>query len=116
MMAKNRIVELASIISSNTAAVDQYLTSHGHPTPTLDVSAPAHLPIDPVEAGQIEQARRAVIEATDELSALMKGPAELLRVGVRFTFSPSALHNSHSHSLPKEIPATPLLKPPAPLT
>ena len=81
-MATHRVIELAKVITDCTAAVNQHLTDNGFQTPTLDASAPARLPIDPA-AIHVEHARQAVVEAADELSALMRGPAELLRVGVR---------------------------------
>ena len=82
MMSQHRIVELAAIISENTNVVNEYFVSHKLPTPTLDHTAPGQLPI-PADAPEIEQARRTVIEATDELQALMRGPRELLFVPVR---------------------------------
>ena len=81
-MAQHRILELAKIISANTTLVDSHFDANGLPTPSLDVSAPAHLPIDEQSEPHIEKARLAVIEAADELQAIMKGPAELLAVGV----------------------------------
>lgn len=43
-MAPNRIVELVSIIHDNTIKVDAYLASESLPTPSFDISYPAHLP------------------------------------------------------------------------
>jgi hypothetical protein len=69
-MAPNRIVELASIIHDNAVKVDAYLTSESLPTPTFDISCPAHPALPP----HIQSSQEAVFEATDELTALMLGP------------------------------------------
>jgi phenylalanine-4-hydroxylase len=67
--SQSRIVYLASIIASNTRKVDNYLSTHGLPSP-FDVAAPLRtdLPND------IAQANNAVVEATSQLQALMLGP------------------------------------------
>lgn len=81
MTQQNRIVELASIIHKNTIAVDEFLTSHGLPTPSLDIDAPAKIPI-PEDAVETQAAHLSAIEAAAELQALLRGPAELVQPGV----------------------------------
>ncbi|KAK7749336.1 hypothetical protein SLS62_008188 [Diatrype stigma] len=78
MASVNRIIELSSIISKETAAINSFLVSNGLRTPSLDADALQSLPI-PDEAKDIKAARLAVIEACSELEALMTGPRELLR-------------------------------------
>ncbi|MCJ1246594.1 hypothetical protein MMC30_003803 [Trapelia coarctata] len=79
MPPTNRITALATLIAQNTAIIDTYLTTNNLPTPSLDANCPAKLPIAE-EAVEVVAARAAVIEATDELQALMMGPLELLKV------------------------------------
>ncbi|KAJ4288909.1 hypothetical protein N0V90_011250 [Kalmusia sp. IMI 367209] len=73
-MPPNRIVELSDIISEHTRKVDAYFTSKNLPTPSFDVSYPPKVPLPP----EIEQSQQTVLAATDELTALMMGPALML--------------------------------------
>jgi hypothetical protein len=70
MAPTTRITELAAIIQSNTIKFDEYINSHGLPTPSFGIETPPQLflPED------IAAARTAVVEAIDELHALMLGP------------------------------------------
>ncbi|CAG8948659.1 hypothetical protein HYFRA_00001779 [Hymenoscyphus fraxineus] len=70
-MAPNKISELAAIIHTETQKVDAFLISQSLPTPSFDVSCPARLPLPPL----IRESQEAVLEASDELVALMLGPA-----------------------------------------
>lgn len=78
MAQKSRIAELAFIIQSKTAQVDEYLQSHDRPSPSFDVDCPPDLGIPP-DATDIEEARMEAIEASIELQELLQGPANLLR-------------------------------------
>ena len=80
-MASTRIAELAGLIASNTATVDDYLRSHNLPSPSFDVDGPVNLGI-PAEAVEIESARVAAVEASMELQDLLQGPNTLLRPNV----------------------------------
>ena len=73
-MAGSRIAELASLIASSTAHVDRHLVAEGHPTPSFDADQPSHLLND----SKLATSRRNIIEATDELHALMIGPVGIL--------------------------------------
>ena len=77
-MAQSRISELASIIAMNTAAIDVYTTSEGLPSPSFNVDGPPKLLFHP----RISASRQAILEATDELHALMLGPVGLLTQSV----------------------------------
>lgn len=75
MMPPNRTVELASVIATKTEVVDDYLNSHGLPP----------LSFEPMEKSQqyilpdsVQAAQNAILEATDELHALMLGPMGIL--------------------------------------
>ena len=73
-MDTTRITELASIIASKTALIDTHLTAQGLPSPSFDPDSPPQL----LNQGSIAEARRIVLEATDELHALIQGPVGLL--------------------------------------
>jgi hypothetical protein len=70
MASTSRISELASIIQRQTAVVDEYLKANGLPTPSFDASYQPALQF----TEDISAARDAVLEAMDELQALMLGP------------------------------------------
>ena len=74
-MPSSRIVELASIISTRTYLVDEYLSAQGLPP----------LSFEPIEDSQqytlpdsIQAAQNEILEATDELHAHMLGPMGIL--------------------------------------
>ena len=75
-MPPSRIAELASIISSNTSQVDDYVSTHG--LPPLSFEPNGNLKPDTLPDG-ILSAQKAILEATDELNALMLGPEGILR-------------------------------------
>ncbi|KAI1378983.1 S-adenosyl-L-methionine-dependent methyltransferase [Hypoxylon crocopeplum] len=78
MASTNRIIELSSIIATETARVQDFLVKNKLPTPSLDADALWSLPI-PKSAPDVEASRLAVIEACSELKALMTGPKQLVR-------------------------------------
>jgi hypothetical protein len=77
-MSVTRMAELVALVSTNTSRIDQYLESHGLPSPSFDVDCPRDLGI-PTEATEIEDARKAALEASIELQDLLQGPTSLLR-------------------------------------
>ena len=74
-MPSSRIAELASIISSNTTQVDDYISTHGLPPLSFEPSQDSEQATLPTT---IQAAQHAVLEATDELNALMLGPEGIL--------------------------------------
>ena len=74
IMAASRISKLSTLIAARTAEVDAYLTSKDLPTPSFDAHSPPQTLLD----DRIAAARQDILEATDELNALMLGPAGLL--------------------------------------
>ncbi|CAO1605807.1 hypothetical protein XANCAGTX0491_009313 [Xanthoria calcicola] len=68
-----RIAELASIITANTAKIDEHFTANGINEISFDENAGEVL-----SGPELAAARQAVLEATDELHALMLGPAGIL--------------------------------------
>lgn len=73
-MATSRIAELASLIARNTSEVENQLSADGLPCPTFDADQPPTLVNNP----KIAAARHAILQATDELHALMLGPISLV--------------------------------------
>jgi hypothetical protein len=69
-MSSSKIVVLASSIEKNTRIVDDFLRKNDLPTPTFDSSYPPDLPLPP----NITNAKQDVLEAMDELEALLLGP------------------------------------------
>ena len=83
----DRITELAAIVSQNTEAISSHIKKHNLPPLSFAASAPMALP------EELEGARTAVVEATEELKLLMQGPKEmLLSEGVRLSLCFSCLH------------------------
>jgi len=76
-MASPTIAELATIISTNTAKVNEYLSNQGLQLPSFHVDAPSRSLVAG-DAPEIEAAREAVIDATLLLHDLMLGPKEYL--------------------------------------
>lgn len=73
-MATSRIAALAWRIAHNATEVEKHLLADGLPCPTFDADQPPTLVHNP----KIAAARQAILEATDELHALMLGPISLL--------------------------------------
>ena len=78
----DRITELAAIVSRNTEQISSYLGQHSLAPPSFDADAPLDLP------EVLRSARKAVVEATEELKSLMQGPKEAIKSE---TVSPSSL-------------------------
>ena len=72
--SQSRIVELASSIATGTAAIDEYLSGHGLPSPSFDADFPIALDLP----DEIQQIRDSVLEASKELQALMLGPVGIV--------------------------------------
>ena len=75
-MSSNRIVQLANIIQRNTEEIDAHLTLQGLPNPSFTADNPATLLFG--QGPKVDAARQSVVDATDELQALMLGPTGLL--------------------------------------
>jgi hypothetical protein len=79
-----RIVELSLIISTNVAKINSYNVEKGLPSQSFDPNAPPKYNYPP----EIEESCQQVLYATDELHALLAGPA------IAF-MSPSVCENSN---------------------
>ena len=66
--------ELAAIIATNTRQLDAYFAKEGLPSPSFDQNSPAGLLLNSDVVGY----RQAILDATDELHALMQGPIDIL--------------------------------------
>ena len=73
-MTTSRISELATIIAASTAALDAAVAAQGLPSPSFSADSPPNL----LSHQSIAPLRQRLLEATDELHALMLGPAGLL--------------------------------------
>ena len=71
----SKIAELSSVIARNTASVDEYIRSHNLPQPSFDVDGPVDLKLPE----EVEEARVAAIDASQELNDLLRGPIALVR-------------------------------------
>ncbi len=78
IMATETVKGLAVIISENTAIVEQYLSLNNLSHPSFSVDGPRESLV-PRDAGDIEAARLAVIDATSKLRNMMLGPREFLQ-------------------------------------
>ena len=86
------LIHLATLISSNTAKVEDYLKGADHPYPSFEASGPATaLPTD--APPEIEAARLAAVEASIELTQLLQGTTALLFPYVRIHFLISVYTN-----------------------
>lgn len=72
-MPLTQIRKLALIIADKTADIDAKLESAGFPTPSFDPQSSSSLLQD-----SVAESRRSLLEATEELHALMLGPVGLL--------------------------------------
>ncbi|PQE24943.1 Sterigmatocystin 8-O-methyltransferase protein [Rutstroemia sp. NJR-2017a WRK4] len=77
MTSPNNIVTLATTISKTTATINAYLTAHGLPIPSFDVSGPSRFSIPPEEK-EVVKAHAELLRATMELHNLMLGPTAML--------------------------------------
>ena len=76
-MTNVRASELASKIQLNTSVLIEHLTTQGLPLPSFSVETPVVQSLPP----EIAQAREAMVEAAEELQALVLGPlANLMRL------------------------------------
>ncbi|MCJ1316072.1 hypothetical protein MMC15_001392 [Xylographa vitiligo] len=74
MAPKTRIVELASTIQAHTEHLDLYYTSQGFASPSWNLDTPPRIPLsDTAQASQ-----DALLDAMDELKALVQGPMPFL--------------------------------------
>ena len=80
-MDRSRIAELAGIISANTAEIDAYIAARGLPSPSFDADSPPELLL----CAEVAELRQRILDATDELHALMLGPVGVLTPSVRIS-------------------------------
>jgi hypothetical protein len=71
------IPKLVNIIQENTAILNQYLETNELPRPTFSPKGPLQFPAPP-DAEEIQNARSAIISATQTLHDLLIGPAAIL--------------------------------------
>lgn len=74
----SRLTELTNIISENMKMIDDYFAANNLPKLSFDADAPLDFPV-PNSNEEIQDARRKVVNATQELNLLMVGPREHIR-------------------------------------
>lgn len=74
--ALERLLELASIIKSETEKFEAYLRDNDIPGPSFEPDGHADLPRLPEH---VQMSRQEIIRATQELKDLMVGPTESVR-------------------------------------
>ncbi|KAI0015114.1 S-adenosyl-L-methionine-dependent methyltransferase [Xylariomycetidae sp. FL0641] len=72
------IVELATRIASNTSKLHAFLESRGLPPPSFAVDGPLESQVPPDDEPEIEAARRAIVDDTEDLRCLVLGPRDYL--------------------------------------
>lgn len=72
MSPTSRLSELALVIQHHTCKVDEFLSSRGLPSPSFGLDTALKLP------DAILESQNAILQATDELSALVQGPLPFL--------------------------------------
>ncbi|KAH8684441.1 putative O-methyltransferase [Tricladium varicosporioides] len=98
MALTSRIVELSSIIASNTAKINAYLQENNLPQPSFDAKAP--LTVVPEGATDIEEARTAAVEASIELQQLLQGVDSLLTPMINMTSLSAIAHFGIAQKVP----------------
>jgi hypothetical protein len=83
-MSTSRIVQLAQLIASQTAIVDEHIRNNDLAQPSFEPDGP----IEPIQKAtpQVKAATNDVIEAAIELRQLLEGPVKLLLPEVSFSW------------------------------
>lgn len=77
VIMSSRITLLSSRIATNTSKLNDYLEANGLPTPSFEVNGPSQSSV-PSSEPEIEAARIAIIDDTQELRRLVLGPRDYL--------------------------------------
>ena len=73
-MPPTRIAELSAIIAANTTKIDEYCRLQNAAPPSFEPSVPFKWLLD----SSMQETRQAILEATEELNALILGPVGIL--------------------------------------
>ena len=79
-----QILELAGIIHTRTIKIEEFMSVHNVPQASFDIDSPLAVPLP----GSLSSAREEVLDALDQLHALLLGPLPYL---MRLT-SPAVKH------------------------
>ncbi|CAG8978096.1 hypothetical protein HYALB_00000768 [Hymenoscyphus albidus] len=99
MTSTSRILELSTIISTNTQKIDTYLLVNDLPQPSFQEYGPLKVLPDG-SPPELEQARIDAVEASIELQQLLQGPDSLLTP----TINSTALTAIHEFKLATKVP------------
>jgi hypothetical protein len=72
MTTERRLLQLSNLIRENTVVVDSYITENNVPEPSFAASCPPALEL----SHEADLARKAALEALDELREHLLGPVE----------------------------------------
>ncbi|KAF4510034.1 hypothetical protein G6O67_001960 [Ophiocordyceps sinensis] len=75
-LRQSRMMELASIITTETGKLETYVIDNALPEPSFGLHVPDCLPRLPVD---MQRCRQEIIQATKELETLVRGPKETVR-------------------------------------
>lgn len=98
----SRILSLSQTIASQTALIDNYLTSKDLPQPSFDANGPVD--ILPNAPSEVTDAKTAVLEASIELHQLLGGPAKLLLPEANFSPLACIQRFRIAHAVPLDAP------------
>jgi hypothetical protein len=97
-MASSRIVVLASSLESKAKLIDEHFRKIGLPSPSFDASTPPMLPLP----SDITQLKEEVLEASEELQELLRGPmpqsSHVMTETVGLTFANYPFHRTYLSS------------------
>ncbi|CAD6502024.1 BgTH12-02267 [Blumeria graminis f. sp. triticale] len=96
------LLELAHVIVTETKSLDRQLGKMGAPMPGFDVESPQNFPIQSVE---VENSRAKIIQATEDLGSLVKGPAERMRCMAWDHNNSLSLHAIYHYKIAQSFPA-----------
>ncbi|KAI6251135.1 Chlorophenol O-methyltransferase [Erysiphe necator] len=95
------LLKLAHTISKETTKLDRCLKNDGAPELGFSIDSPLEFPIQSVE---VEKSRARIIRATEELSALVMGPADSLRWMAWGHSNSLSLHAIYHYKIVKSFP------------
>ncbi|KAH6658135.1 S-adenosyl-L-methionine-dependent methyltransferase [Truncatella angustata] len=100
MSVSRSLSELAALIQSHSASIVNTLESHGHPQPSFTVGSPLVLPLSP----EVEDTRDELVEALDELRALVLGPmGHLFSMLLPLPATNATMHALYRFRIPQQL-------------
>ncbi|KAJ4358934.1 hypothetical protein N0V95_002640 [Ascochyta clinopodiicola] len=101
MTSTRVLLDLTQRIQESTAKVDKYIEDNNLPEPTFEAFYPPILRLSP----EADAARRAALEALDELRAHLQGPLGMVMHHVGEMSQLVSLHGMTAFGIPSALPA-----------